>query len=192
MAGTEPEQLVGAIERQRATFRWKVDGLDASGLRHQIATSTLTLGGLLKHLALIEDYVFTTKLTGEPIGAPWDALGRDENDDEWEFTSSFHDDADELYSLWDNAVARSRARLGSALSAGELDQDVHVTTPHGRHLNLRRILCDLLEEYSRHTGHADLLREAIDGRVGEDPPEDWRPRSSPEPPNLSNRSRSGQ
>lgn len=45
-------------------------------------------------------------------------------------------------------------------------------------LSLRRHVCDLLEEYGRHTGHADLLREAIDGRVGEDPPSDWRPTGS--------------
>ena len=43
--------------------------------------------------------------------------------------------------------------------------------------SLRRLLCDLIEEYGRHTGHADLLREAVDGRVGEDPPPGWRPRS---------------
>jgi len=45
-----------------------------------------------------------------------------------------------------------------------------------RGANLRRLLCDLIEEYARHTGHADLLREAADGRVGEDPPESWQPR----------------
>lgn len=174
LAGTELEAIVGALERQRTTFRWKTDGLDADGLRRRIGTSALTLGGLLKHLALNEDYAFTTKLTGEPLGEPWTALGRDEDDDEWEFTSALDDNPEDLYVVWDGAVARSRARLDAALRAGGLGQEVHMGRGT-RHANLRRLLCDLLEEYGRHTGHADLLREAVDGRVGEDPPDDWRP-----------------
>jgi hypothetical protein len=81
IAGTEIAHLLGALDRQRATFRWKADGLEAAGLNARIGASALTIGGLLKHL--------------------------------------------------------------------------------------------LLEEYGRHPGHADLLREAVDGRVGEDPPGDW-------------------
>ena len=174
LAGTEPEAIIGALERQRATFQWKTEGLDAAGLRRRIDFSALTLGGLLKHLALVEDYAFTTKLTGEPLGEPWSALDRDEDDDEWEFTSALDDTPEQLYSLWVGAVARSRARLQEALRHGGLDQQVHMGLG-ARHANLRRLLCDLLEECARHTGHADLLREAVDGRVGEDPPEDWRP-----------------
>jgi hypothetical protein len=51
---------------------------------------------------------------------------------------------------------------------------VHISAPDGRHASLRRLLCDLIEEYGRHTGHADLLREAVDGLVGEDPPDEWQ------------------
>jgi hypothetical protein len=72
-------------------------------------------------------------------------------------------------------VKRARARFAAALDRGGLDQDVHSSAPNGQHANLRRLLFDKLEEYARHTGHADLLREAVDGRVGEDPPNDWRP-----------------
>jgi hypothetical protein len=61
------------------------------------------------------------------------------------------------------------------LADGGLDQLVHVASPDGEHASLRRLVCDLIEEYGRHTGHADLLREAVDGRVGEDPPPGWRP-----------------
>lgn len=179
LAGTDVSQLVGSIERQRMTLRWKTDGLDAAGLRHKIDTSSLTLGGLLKHLALVEDYIFTTKLSGDPVGEPWGALGWNTNSDEdWEFTSSDDDSPDELYALWQGAVERSRARLDAALRNGGLDQPVHAASPDGQHANLRRLLCDLLEEYGRHTGHADLLREAVDGRVGEDPPADWRPQQA--------------
>ena len=77
LAGTEAEHLAGALDRLRATLRWKADDLDAAGLRLRIPTSTLTLGGLLKHLAAVEDYTFTTKLSGKPVGEPWDATGWD-------------------------------------------------------------------------------------------------------------------
>jgi hypothetical protein len=60
-----------------------------------------------------------------------------------------------------------------ALADGGLDQLVHVSGPDGRHASLRRLVCDLIEEYGRHTGHADLLREAVDGVTGEDPPAGW-------------------
>jgi hypothetical protein len=174
LAGTEAEHLAGALDRLRTTFRWKADGLDAAGLQAHIGASALTLGGLLKHLARVEDEIFTLKLTGEPIGAPWDGIAWGGAHDP-EFTSAAADTPEQLYALWDGAVARSRARLAAALAGGGPDQLVHMAVPDGRRASLRRLLCDLIEEYGRHTGHADLLREAVDGRVGEDPPARWRP-----------------
>jgi uncharacterized protein DUF664 len=173
LAGTEEEHLTGALDRLRTTFRWKADGLDAAGLRTRIGASSLTIGGLLKHLALVEDYSFTTKLSGQPIGAPWDASALESNGD-WEFTSAADDTPAQLYALWDGAVERSRARLAAALADGGLGQSVDMSWPDGRHASLRRIVFDLVEEYGRHTGHADLLREAVDGLVGEDPPDGWQ------------------
>ncbi len=173
LAGSELEHLVGALERLRTTFRWKADDLDAAGLQTRIGASALTIGGLLKHLAFAEDHIFTDKLTGEPVGEPWESLWEDTDD--WEFTSAADDSAEQLYAFWDDAVERSRARVDAALARGGLDQLVHVSSPEGEHASLRRLLCDLIEEYGRHTGHADLLREAVDGRVGEDPPPGWRP-----------------
>jgi uncharacterized protein DUF664 len=172
-AGTETEHLVGALERLRVTFRWKADGLDAAGLRTRVGASTLTLGGLLKHLALIEDYKFTQLLAGEPMGPPWDTV-LDDGSDDWEFRSAAEDRPEQLYALWDGAVVRSRSRLAAALRRGGPDQLIHASGADGNHASLRRLLCDLVEEYGRHTGHADLLREAVDGRVGEDPPPGWR------------------
>ena len=172
LAGTEEEHLTGALDRLRTTFRWKADGLDAAGLQTRIGASSLTLGGLLKHLALVEDYSFATKLSGQPIGAPWDAADL-EGDDDWEFTSAADDSPEQLYALWDGAVERSRARLAAALADGGLGQPVDMSWPDGRRASLRRIVYDLVEEYGRHTGHADLLREAVDGLTGEDPPAGW-------------------
>jgi Protein of unknown function (DUF664) len=175
-AGTEVEHLVGALDRLRTTFRWKADGLDSAGLQIRIAASALTLGGLLKHLAFVEDHTFTTKLTGQPVGPPWVVTEWDSED--WPFTSAARDTPAQLYALWEDAVGRSRARLEAALADGGLDQLVDVSAPDGTHASLRRLVCDLIEEYGRHTGHADLLREAVDGLAGEDPPEGWRPSTS--------------
>jgi hypothetical protein len=177
LAGNEIDALLGALDRQRWTFRWKADDLEAAGLRSTVGASTLTLGGLLKHLAANEDFKFTVKLSGAPMDEAWTENGWD-GDNDWEFTSSAEDSPEDLYALYDGAVARARSRIAAALAAGGLDQGVEAADADGNHANLRRLLFDMLEEYARHTGHADLLREAVDGRVGEDPPPGWRPRSS--------------
>jgi hypothetical protein len=72
-------------------------------------------------------------------------------------------------SLWRDAVTQSRAAVAEALAAGGLDQPAAISGPDGRSPSLRRILIDLVEEYARHVGHADLIRESVDGLVGEDP-----------------------
>jgi hypothetical protein len=177
LAGTEVEHLLGALDRLRATFRWKAGGLDADGLNSRIASSDLTLGGLLKHLAFVEDLTFTYKLYGVAPGEPWQTIDWDEAPD-WDFTSAADDRPEELYAIWDGAVARSRARVNQALADGGLDREAHVADD-GVHASLRRLICDLIEEYGRHTGHADLLREAADGLVGEDPPPGWLPCEPP-------------
>ena len=163
------------LDRLRTTFRWKTDDLDAAGLQARIGASSLTIGGLIKHLAFVEDFTSTTKLRGEPpAGGPWHPASW-EADPEWEFNSAADDSPEELYALWGAAVDRSRARFAAAMADGGLDQLVDISWPDGRHASLRRLVCDLIEEYGRHTGHTDLLREAVDGRVGEDPPEGWSP-----------------
>jgi len=176
LAGSEVEHLTGALDRLRVTFRWKADGLDADQLNTTVGASALTMGGLLKHLAACEDHMFTVRLRGEPIGAPWDTMdGRPSED--WVFTSAVEHSPEELYALYDGAVERSRQRLAAAIADGGLDQPAHISWPDGSHPSLRRLVCDFIEEYGRHTGHADLIREAIDGVVGEDPPAGWQPTS---------------
>jgi hypothetical protein len=172
IAGTETEHLTGALDRLRTTFRWKAGHLDAAGLQTRIGASSLTLGGLLKHLAFVEDFTFTIKLRGESPGAPWETVDWDANPG-WDFSSAADDTAEELYALYDAAVERSHKRLDEAVANGGLDQLVDVSGFDGHHASLRRLVFDLIEEYGRHTGHADLLREAVDGLVGEDPPAGW-------------------
>lgn len=176
MAGSETAHLTGALDRLRTTFRFKADDLDAAGLQVKIGASALTLGGLLKHLAACEDNMFTVRLSGASIGAPFEGTPWDDGSD-WEMTSAADHTPEQLYDLWDGAVDRSRARLNAALADGGLDQAVHWAGPDGQHASLRRLVCDLIEEYGRHTGHADLIREAVDGRVGEDPPARWQAKS---------------
>jgi hypothetical protein len=141
LAGTEVEHLLGTLDRLRTTFRWKADDLDDAGLALRVGASSLTLGGLLKHLAVVEDYTFTVKLRGEPIGGPWHP-GEWDDEYEWPFTSAATDTPSELYAYWDEAVTRSRARLAAVLTDGGLDQLVHVSMPDGQHASLRRLVCD--------------------------------------------------
>ncbi len=187
LAGTEAEHLLGALDRQRTTFRYKVDGLDADGLRTRIGASALTLGGLMSHLAAVEDHYSTVRLSGDPMGGPWQDLaapggagegpdgGPDEPEEGDDFRLARMLTPEQLYGLWDGAVERSRQRFAAAVDEGGLGRLVAVSDDEGRHASLRRLLFDLVEEYGRHTGHADLLREAVDGRVGEDPPRGWTP-----------------
>ena len=131
-------------------------------------------------LARAEAQRFGPGLDDSAMGEPWDSVYQDEADwdadPDWDFTSAAQDSPAQLYALWDDTVARSRTRLAAALADGGLDQPVSIVWADGRRASLRRSVCDLIEEYGRHTGHADLLREAVDGLVGEDPPQDWRPR----------------
>ena len=169
VAGNEVDTLIGSLERQRATFAWKCGDLAADGLRAKVGASAMTLGGLLKHLALVEDDWFSRKLFGNAPASPWRAVDW-ESDPDWEWHSAANDTPDELYRLWHDAVARSRANVTRALAEGGLDRPADFTWPDGRTPTLRRMLIDMIEEYARHTGHADLLRESVDGLVGEDPP----------------------
>ena len=169
LAGDEADTLLGSLERQRATFAWKCSGVDASGMRATVGASALTLGGLLKHLALVEDEYFTRRLHQRPLGKPWSEIDWEANPD-WPWESAAYDSPDQLLTLWLDAVNRSRDSVAEALEADGVGQLARFALPDGQAPSLRRILVDLIEEYARHTGHADLLREAIDGRVGEDPP----------------------
>ena len=169
VAGSEADTLIGSLERQRRTLVWKCEGLDAAGLNATVGASSVTLGGLLKHLALVEDEYFSRRLLGRDFGPPWDTVDWDADPD-WEWHSAAGDTPEQLLTLWQEAVARSRAAVSEALAGGDVGQLARYTSPHGRSPSLRRILIDMIEEYGRHVGHADLIRESVDGLVGEGPP----------------------
>jgi hypothetical protein len=171
MTAGEVEMLLFALDRSRAQFAWKCGGLDAAGLNRPCPPSAMTLGGLLKHMALVEER-YTIDFTGEPPGPPLD-VAEAAADPGWTWRTAADDPPEELYGLWRRAVGHSRAARAEALAAGGLDQPAKFTArDDGAAPNLRRIVVDLHDEYARHVGHADLLREALDGLVGEDPPQE--------------------
>ncbi|GAA2633789.1 mycothiol transferase [Paractinoplanes durhamensis] len=179
----EQEMLLFALVRSRATFAWKTGGLDAAALGRAHPPSAMTLGGLVKHLAMVEER-YTIDFSGRPPGPPLSDADRD--DPAWVWRTAADDSPEVLYGLWRDAVARSRAAMAAALADGGLDQPAKFTADgDGNRPNLRRIVVDLHDEYARHTGHADLFREAIDGRVGEDPPQNVSATSADTAPEIA-------
>ncbi|MBB5867465.1 putative damage-inducible protein DinB [Allocatelliglobosispora scoriae] len=168
----EAESLLSVLERNRRTFAWKTSGLDEKGLRATTAASTMTLGGLVKHVALVEADWLAVKLAGRQYGAPWDAVDFDADSD-WEWRTGALDAPEEVYRVWRDAVERSRELVAEVIRERGLDGFASFTWPDGRTPTVRAMLLDMVEEYARHTGHADILREAVDGRVGEGAPEEF-------------------
>ncbi len=165
--GSELDTLNGFLEYLRGTIAHKTAGLDAPALRTPLPPSTMTLGGLLKHLAFVEDFWLGMTVAGRPpaepfASAPWD------DDQDWDWSSAAWDDPDELRELWATAADRSRSLLAEAVARH--DGDLGATVPRvgsEESVSLRWVLSHLVEEYARHAGHADLLRDNLDGQRGE-------------------------
>jgi Protein of unknown function (DUF664) len=163
-AGDEIATLLGFLERQRATFAWKCGGLDAAGLRATAGTSSMTLGGMLKHLARFEDDMSAEWLHGRAQRPPWKTVDWRAAPD-WDWRSAVDETPEQLYARWRDATARSRSLFAAALTEGGPERRGGDRLP-----SLRYILINMIEEYARHNGHADLIRESVDGLVGHDPP----------------------
>lgn len=166
IAAGELDSIRGFLDYQRATLEWKCRGLDAAGLRATTAASTMTLGGLLKHMAWVEDAWFSVRLHGNMPSAEWRDVDW-EADEDWEWHSAADDTPEQLLSLWESSVERSRERVAEAVSDGGLDTLAAKPWPDGTAPNLRWIILHMIEEYARHNGHADVLRESVDGETGE-------------------------
>ena len=165
-AADEVTTLLGFLDYQRATLAWKCAGLDAAGLRATVAPSSMTLGGMLKHMALVEDLWFSRSLHGRDPEPPWGTVDWTADPD-WDWHSAASDTPEQLHSLWWDAVIRSRSQVAKALADGGLDRLAQRAWPDGRAPSLRWIVVHMIEEYARHNGHADLLRESVDGQTGE-------------------------
>ncbi|MEV5555710.1 DinB family protein [Nonomuraea wenchangensis] len=166
IAAGETATLLGYLDYQRATLAWKCSGLDEAGLRATVGVSSMTLGGLLKHMSYVEDHWFSRALHGNDPHPPWDTVDW-AADRDWDWNSAAADSPEQLHAMWQGFVARSRELTEKALADGGLDRLAERGWPDGTTPSLRWILCHMIEEYARHNGHADLIRESVDGVTGE-------------------------
>lgn len=166
MTANEVETLIGFLDWQRSTLDWKTRGLDAVALGSPVADSSMTLGGILKHMAWVEDHWFSYCLHARQRDSRWltpEAMSTKD----WEWISASSDSPEDLREMWWSAVDDSRSALEEGLSRGGLEQVALRDPGDGSAPSLRWILIHMIEEYARHNGHADLLRESVDGQVGE-------------------------
>ena len=147
----------------RLTIEMKCDRLDAEQLaRRSVPPSTLSLLGLIRHLAQMENHWFQRVLQGR-TDAP--RLYKREDDPDWDFRGATADPAvvQDAFATWKAEIAKADEWL-DALQEADLDREVPVD---GGTVVTRDVLVHVVEEYARHAGHADLLRECIDGRTGQ-------------------------
>ena len=166
LAGSEWETLTGFLDFQRATFAWKSGGLTPDQIAHALPPSTMTVVGMAKHLAYVEDGWFGYRLNAEPRSEPWASVDWAAEPD-WEWDSARHDDPDAVLELWRASVDRSRAAAERAFERDGLAGPALRPLPDGERHSLRWILTHMIEEYARHNGHLDLMRESLDGVIGE-------------------------
>lgn len=169
LVADEAATLVGFLDFQRGTLEWKTRGLDEAGLRRRLDAhpSELTLAGLLSHLAWVEDFYFASGAVGAPMPQEWGPTD-DGSDFVRAWTSAADLSAAEVRGRWERAVSRSRALVDELLRVGPDALDRTYPAWDGREqVTLRWLLTHMVEEYARHNGHADLLRELVDGQTGE-------------------------
>jgi hypothetical protein len=165
-AADEAATLLGFLNYQRDTLRWKCSDLDAAQLATPLPPSELTLGGLLKHMAVVEAGWLNQYFAGGIERPSWfDELDRD--DPEWSFTSAAAVTPEQLFAWFDESIAVSDRVIADALAGPDGLSALSEEAEDGQATSLRWILCHLIEEYARHNGHADLIRESIDGVTGE-------------------------
>src|SRR3954451_4930176 len=114
MSRPEAEALEAVLERNRRTFAWKTSGLDQAGLRATTAASSMTLGGLVKHVALVEADWLAVKLAGREYGPPWETVDFDADPD-WDWRTGALDSPDAVHAIWRAAVERSRAIVAEVI-----------------------------------------------------------------------------
>jgi hypothetical protein len=152
----EPIEMIGAfLDFQRATLLWKVSGLTEEELRRPMVPSGTCLLALVKHSAAVETSWFQTKFAGLDVPNTWSP---EDPDGDWRLEPG--ETAESVIASYVDACAKSRAIVrGASWNDPSKRAD--------RQETLGWILCHMLEEISRHVGHADILREQIDGATGE-------------------------
>jgi len=155
----ERAMLVSWLDYQRATLAIKCDGLDDAQLRlRSVPPSTLSLLGLVRHMAEVERAWFRLRVAGEDVRPIYFS----DTDPDGDFDNVDTADVAEAFTTWRTECDRARGIIAAAPSL-----EATAVTRHGNTVSLRWIMLHMIEEYARHNGHADLLRERIDGVVGQ-------------------------
>jgi uncharacterized damage-inducible protein DinB len=159
LAAPEPKLLAAFLDYHRATLLWKVSGLSDDDLRRPMTASGVTLLGMVKHIAYVERWWFQAVFAGADVSFPWSDA---DPDAEWRIEPE--DTTASIVALYEAETARSRAIAANA----DLDTlSQRDNSRSGERFSLRWIMLHMIEETARHNGHADLMREAIDGATGE-------------------------
>jgi uncharacterized damage-inducible protein DinB len=150
------------LSNYRRTLGMKCDGLSPAQIAtRSVPPSTLSLLGLVRHMARVEHNWFHRSLRGHREDS---RLFWSEDDSDLDFNGALADPAivDEAFAVWQAQIAAADEWLD-----GHIDLGAEVLTPRGEPVSVRDVLIHMIEEYARHCGHADLLRECIDGRTGQ-------------------------
>ncbi len=158
--GDERATLLEFLRCQRLTLQVKCEGLDAAQLaRRAVEPSTMSLLGLVRHMAEVERAWFRRRFAGQDVPRRYQSDAEPDGD----FDGAEPDPAvvEEAWSAWHEEVAFAEQ------FARETDLGLVGRDSAGNPISLRELLVHMIEEYARHNGHADLLRERIDGRIGQ-------------------------
>jgi hypothetical protein len=157
--GDEHPMLEGYLDFHRETLRWKCAGLTDEQLRRRaIESSSLSLLGLVRHLTDVERSWFVRRFAQQDVPR----LYWSDDDPDGDFDNVDTADTPATWATFDRAIAESKAvSMGASLTAEFWHPGHHKT------YSLRWVYLHMIEEYARHNGHADLLRERIDGATGE-------------------------
>ena len=154
--GAEKESLHASLNRHRDVVLWKLEGLDDEQLRRPMVPSGTNLIGLVKHLASVEYGWFCST-----FGRPCDAIEFDENDPDADMRAAPGESTADIVAYY------GRARVAADAVIDELDLDATGTAWSGETVSMRWVLIHMLEDTVRHAGHMDIIRELIDGSVGD-------------------------
>ena len=153
--------LTEYLRAYRITLQMKCADLDAAQLAtRSVPPSTMSLLGLVRHLAEVERYWFRAVMAGEAAPKLYEAEGR--RDGDWDGAVADDGVVTQAWAHW-----RAEVTFAEQLVDGAADLDVMGRMRDGQPIRLREVLVHMIEEYARHCGHADLLRECLDGRVGQ-------------------------
>jgi uncharacterized damage-inducible protein DinB len=157
----ERSTLLEYLRAYRTTMEMKCSGLDAEQLaRRSVPPSTMSLLGLIRHMADVERFWFRRVMAGADV--PWRFTTEANRDEDWDGAVDDPDVVAEAWQAWREEVAHAEELVDASADLGREGR-----MRDGKPIQLREVLVHMLEEYARHCGHADLLRERIDGRVGQ-------------------------